>query len=1688
MRWQSVRWTRLLTLLALLLPLTGWAQTPVTISTTTPYTQDFDGQGATGTAYEPGWLGIKASGTSTTVANGATLAPIVTDGSANSGAMYNVGAATTTERALGSLASAGIVPRFGAVFQNATGSTVTQVDLAGFMEQWRSASNATVLETLPFEFSFDATSLATGTWTAVAGMNLVEKLTASAAAAAVNGNLAANRTAISGTIGSLSWANGTTMWIRWSDTDNTGSDGIYALDDFSLTVTTASTVTLAEINLKQGATSYLTASTYSGFANTTLGSTDVKTFTVENLGGTALAVSSIVATGDFSVTGTVPTTVAANGTATFDVTFTPAATGTRTGTVTIASDDADEASYVVNLSAVGQASTPNPLIAISQAGTAYASASTFSGFANTTQGATSAPVTFTITNGSTTDALVIAGISTTGNFAVSGTAPTTVAAGGTATFDLTFGPTAAGTRTGTVTITNNSQGTPSYVISLSGEGTPPAPTATSYSATSLLAGILSNEVVSGTNLTGATVTVTGSTAGTVVVGTATATATQVSFTLLAPQAGSFTLNIATGGGTLTQTIDVTTPPAGFFEPFEAGSKSSTYASGNVTLTTGPWNFTEALLGNQPPSATPGSGEKKNNGQAVRFRTLGTATMNFDKANGAGTISFVAALYGTDAAQPTPATALLVEISTNGGTSYAPVGSITPTATLSPYSLTANVAGSIRLRFSSNTAGTTPRLNLDDLLVADYAAPVACAAPGTPAFGSITQTSAEVTVVAGPDGTGPFTVTATPTAGGSAITAAGASPISLTGLTAGTTYSVTVTSGCNAGFSSPSQASAAASLTTAAATPVPTLAVTQGGTSYPSAGTAYAFGNQTVGTTSAPVAFTLTNGGPDALTISGISTTGDYALSGAAPTTIAAGGTATVSATFAPTAAGTRAGTLVITSNATNAATYTVNLTGTGVVATPNPLIAVSQGGTAVANGGSYSGFASTTQGSTSAAVTFTIANGSPTDNLTLGTFALTGPFALSGTAPTSVAAGSSATFSLTFTPTAVGANTGTLRIPNNSQANNPYLINLSGQGTAPALTDLVVSSPQSVQGSYNNVTITNGGIANLTGTLNVASTLTVQPGGSLVQNCQLVTGAGSFVLQPGANLVICDPAGIASTGPVGAIQVSGSRSFSPDASYAYNGTVPQLTGAGLPSRVLNLVVGNATGVTLIQALSISSVVRLESGNLATNGQAFTLLSSATGTALVDNRSGIVVGTATVQRYIDPSRNSGVGYRHYSSPVANSTVADLATAGFAPVVNPSYNTVGNTVTPFPNVFGYDPARVNTSGGAGSIDFDKGFFSPTTTADALEVTRGYTVNLSAQALVDFVGTLNNGSLTATNLTRGPQSESGWHLRGNPYPAPLDWNAVGKAGVEDALYVFKSSGQYTGSYASYINNVGANGGTNVLPIAQGFFTRTAAGQTGTLTFSNTARLTTPDATPFQRGTADVRPQLVLSLSNATARTQAVVYFEQGATAGFDSAFDAHALPAPNGLTLATETPAAEPLAISGHPALAGPDVLLPLRVGSLAAGTFSLAVDNLANLPTPYRAYLRDALTGTYTDLTTTPSVGLSLTAGGAAGGRYAVLFTTQQRGLTTAPAALAQLASVYPNPARGTATLLLPAALRGTQATAVTVVDNVGRVVLARTLAAGTTETLELPLGSLAPGVYSVLARTAAGLVAKRLVVQ
>jgi hypothetical protein len=223
----------------------------------------------------------------------------------------------------------------------------------------------------------------------------------------------------------------------------------------------------------------------------------------------------------------------------------------------------------------------------------------------------------------------------------------------------------------------------------------------------------------------------------------------------------------------------------------------------------------------------------------------------------------------------------------------------------------------------------------------------------------------------------------------------------------------------------------------------------------------------------------------------------------------------------------------------------------------------------------------------------------------------------------------------------------------------------------------------------------------------------------------------------------------------------------------------------------------------------------------------------------------------------------------------------------------------------------------------------------------------------------------------------------------------------------------------------------------------------------------------------------------ANGAVSDEAFVYFEQGATAGLDRQYDATKLPNTNGLNLSTLT-GTDKLAINGLPALGAAEVVVPILASVTQAGTYLLSAPELNNLPTGTNAYLRDAQTGTLTDLAKQAAISLSLTAGDNAG-RFTLVLTGQTP-LATAPAQLVQAVSVFPNPAAGSVTVSLPASL-ASQPIATSLLNVLGQTVRRTVLPAGSAaEARTLSLSGVAPGVYSLRLETADGVVAKRLVIK
>lgn len=155
----------------------------------------------------------------------------------------------------------------------------------------------------------------------------------------------------------------------------------------------------------------------------------------------------------------------------------------------------------------------------------------------------------------------------------------------------------------------------------------------------------------------------------------------------------------TGGGTTTDTTTTTTPKAyTITETFESGSKTA-YADDTVRLSTGVWDFNDALIGNL-------AGDVKDGSWAVRLRT-GSLTTDFD-INGVKVISVKHAKYGSDASSTWQ-----MMVSTDGGATFNQLGNtITETSTtLVTDSFTVTTTGKIRIRIQKT--GTT-RIDLDDI--------------------------------------------------------------------------------------------------------------------------------------------------------------------------------------------------------------------------------------------------------------------------------------------------------------------------------------------------------------------------------------------------------------------------------------------------------------------------------------------------------------------------------------------------------------------------------------------------------------------------------------------------------------------------------------------------------------------------------------------------------------------------------------------------------------------------------------------------------------------------------------------------------------------------------------------------------------------------------------------------------------
>jgi len=221
-----------------------------------------------------------------------------------------------------------------------------------------------------------------------------------------------------------------------------------------------SPTTIALTGAGVSATSQLTASPSSlSFGNVNVGVSPSLGITLTNGGNSNVTISSVNTSGaGYSASGVGSNTTLTPGqTTTLNVTFAPTAAGSVTGSVSVASN-ASNSPTTIALTGAGVSATSQ----------LTASPSSLS-FGNVNVGV-SPSLGITLTNGGNSN-VTISSVNTSGaGYSASGVGSSaTLTPGQTATLNVTFAPTAAGSVTGSVSVASNASNSPA-TISLSGSG------------------------------------------------------------------------------------------------------------------------------------------------------------------------------------------------------------------------------------------------------------------------------------------------------------------------------------------------------------------------------------------------------------------------------------------------------------------------------------------------------------------------------------------------------------------------------------------------------------------------------------------------------------------------------------------------------------------------------------------------------------------------------------------------------------------------------------------------------------------------------------------------------------------------------------------------------------------------------------------------------------------------------------------------------------------------------------------------------------------------------------------------------------------------------------------------------------------------------------------------------------------
>ena len=629
-------------------------------------------------------------------------------------------------------------------------------------------------------------------------------------------------------------------------------------------------------------------------------------------------------------------------------------------------------------------------------------------FGNVNVGATSSAIAVTVSNTGTAAATGMTYGTPSAPFTRTGNnCPATLNAGASCTLTFTFSPTAAGSANQNVAITGS--GGTSVSLALTGTGVAAASANLQLSPPTAPFGSV----------------VVGQTAGPqqiIVNNTGSGQATGISFAN--GNAAEFLASANNCGATLNAGASCTFNVA--YKPSAAGADNATltvsHSGGNAVLSmsgtgTAPATATVAASPSTLAFGSVAVGDTSAAQAVTVSNTGGGAASGLSLANG-NAAEFVVSGNTCGASLAAGATCTF-------NVAYKPTAAGADSA-----SITISYSGGSPSVVALTGTGTAP------------ATPVVQAAPTALAFGSVTVGTTAAAKAVTVSNTGGAAAT------GLAIASSDAAKFPLASSTCGASLAAGASCTVNVAYAPAAAGADSGTVTVSFSGGAPiAVALTGTGTAAPTANLSaapalIAFGNVTVGQTSAGTTVTVTNGGNAAAT--GVAFANGNAAefvvgSNTCGATIAAGASCTLVVAYSPAAAGADSATLTITYAGGGA--VSIPLSGTGVTGTPPP-------GTGQLSLPAAAPFGSQTVGTASAAQTITLSNtGSAAVTVSSITSSNAAEFAVSASNCGVVNAGASCSFALTFTPAAAGARSATVSVASNG-AGGPQAIAASGTGVA----------------------------------------------------------------------------------------------------------------------------------------------------------------------------------------------------------------------------------------------------------------------------------------------------------------------------------------------------------------------------------------------------------------------------------------------------------------------------------------------------------------------------------------------------------------------------------------------------------------------------------------------------------------